>query len=112
MSTYNTFADYVGDGSTTDFAVPFTYEVPADVVATVNGVVTSYTFSNPSLIQISPAPANGAAVRVSRVTSLSSKRVVFANGSPTAAKQLNSAIDQLYNSLQEALDRIEKLENP
>ena len=105
MSLYNTYVDYVGDGSTTDYPVTFTYLKEDDVVVTVGGSVAAFTFVNPNTVRLSSAPANGVGVRVARSTSITSPRVVFSNGSSTTAKQLNNAVQQLLYALQESIDR-------
>jgi Phage T7 tail fibre protein len=105
MSLYNTFVNYTGDGSTTDFAIPFSYADQSDVTVHVNGVnVTAFTFVNPSLLRCSVAPANGTVVRVARFTDITSPKVVFANGTSYTAQQLNDANTQLRNGMQEAID--------
>ncbi|WP_316172967.1 phage tail fiber protein [Bradyrhizobium sp. SZCCHNRI2049] len=105
MSVYNTYVDYVGNGSTTDYPVPFTYLDITDVVATVGGATTSVTFVNPNTVRFATAPGNGVGVRIARSTSISAARVLFSNGSSTTAKQLNTAVSQLLYALQEAIDR-------
>jgi hypothetical protein len=105
MSLYNTYVDYVGDGTTTDFPIPFSYIDTTDVVVTVGTSSASFTFVNPSTVRVTPAPTTGTGVRVARSTAISSARVVFASGSSTTAKNLNTAISQLLNALQESIDR-------
>jgi hypothetical protein len=108
MSLYNTYVDYVGDGVTTDFPVPFTYIDVNDVVVTVGGVVqsnTAYSYTNPNTIRITTAPPSLIGVRISRSTAISAARVVFSNGSSTTGKQLNTAVTQLLYALQESIDR-------
>lgn len=104
MAFYNTFANYLGDDVTTDFAVPFSYTSQNEVVVTRQGGPVSYTFINPALIQIDAPLATGDALKIERDTSLASKKVVFANGSPATAGMLNTAFDQLLQGLQEASD--------
>jgi hypothetical protein len=109
MSLYNTYVDFVGDGTTTDFAIPFPYIDTTDVVVTVNGaaltVDTDYTFPNPNTVRITIAPASGASVEVARSTDIAAARVVFSNGSSTTAQQFNKAVTQLLYGMQEAVDR-------
>jgi hypothetical protein len=105
MSLYNTYVDYVGDGTTTDFPVPFTYLDVKDVDVTVGGSDATYSFLNPNTVRILPTPAMGVGVRLARSTNISAPRVIFSNGSSTTAKQLNTSARQLLFSLQEAIDR-------
>lgn len=101
---YGTFTNYVGDGATTDFSVPFPYLDAVDVKVKVGGVTTPVTFPNPNVIRFSPAPAVGAAINIARITAISSPRVVYANGSSTTAQQFNTLTTQLLFALQEAAD--------
>ena len=104
MTFYNTFANYVGDDSTTDFAIPFSYLSEDDVVVTRQGGAVSYIFLNPSTIRISAPLAVGDSLKIERDTSLSEKAVVFNNGSPFTAGQMNAGFNQLFNAMQESSD--------
>ncbi len=108
MSLYNTYVDYVGNGAVKDYAVPFAYIDVNDIVVTVGGVEVedpAFTLSNPNTVHFAAAPANGAAVRIERSTTINAARVVFSNGSSTTAQQLNRMVVQLLYALQEAVDR-------
>lgn len=107
MADYNTKTNYTGDGTTTDFAIPFDYLSENDVVVTVNGASTTRTFVNPNLIRVSPAPASGALVLVQRVTDLTEPTVSFNDGSVITAPQLNAGFEQTLFAAQEANDLIE-----
>jgi len=104
MAFYNTFANYVGDDSTTDFAIPFSYIKESDVVVTRQGGAVSYIFLDPQTIRISAPLATGDSLKIERDTSLSEKAVVFNNGSPFTAGQMNTGFNQLFNAMQEASD--------
>jgi hypothetical protein len=104
MAFYNTFANYVGDDSTTDFAIPFSYIAESDVVVTRQGGAVSYIFLNPSTIQLSAPLATGDSLRIARATSLDEKVVVFSNGSPFTAGNMNAGFSQLFNAVQESND--------
>ena len=81
MADYNTIITYNGNGTTTDFAIPFEYLNEADIVVTrQNGAVT-YTFLNPSMIRINAALAVGDVLTIQRVTDLDPAAVTFSNGS-------------------------------
>src|SRR5262245_6758381 len=105
MSIYNTYVDYVGDGTTVDYPVSFTYLKGEDIVVTVGETEADFTLVNPNTVRLSSAPASGVGVRIQRSTAISSPRAVFTNGSSTTAKQLYNAIQQLLYSLQESIDR-------
>lgn len=101
------YVSYLGNGSVTDFAVPFPYLRTADVVARVNGSVTSFTWVNAALIRISPAPANGATVLVSRVTSYSTPRVDWQDNASFKAADLRTDTLQALYAVEEARDAID-----
>lgn len=102
--SYVTSAEYLANGSVTDFVVPFNYVSRSDVAVEINDAAFyDFTFVNPGLIRISPAPINGVTVRVSRHTSLEEPAVVFQEGSPTPASNLNRSFNQLLHSLQELI---------
>ena len=46
MAFYNTYVYYSGNGTTTDFAVPFSYLNQSEVIVTRAGGSVSYTFLN------------------------------------------------------------------
>ena len=104
MAFYDTFANYVGNGTSTDFAIPFEYNGTSEVlVERQNGSVT-YTFPSSNIVRLSTPLAVGDALKISRVTDISAPDVTWQNGSPVTGTQLNRAVDQLLNSLQEAND--------
>ncbi len=105
MAFYNTYVNYNGNGTTTDFAVPFSYLSQSEVVATFTGAGTyTYTFPSTNILRVSPALASGDALKIARATSLASSKVVFANGAPITGTQLNTVVNQLIYGLQEAAD--------
>jgi hypothetical protein len=92
MAFYNTFVNYNGNGSTTDFSVPFSYLDQDEVIVTFAGSGTyTYTFPSPNVIRVSPALASGASVRIERQTDLTAAKVVYSNGSPVPGSQLNAS---------------------
>jgi chemotaxis protein histidine kinase CheA len=58
-----------GNGVTTTFSIPWPYLEEEDVIVEVDGEEVSFSFPTSSQVLISPAPANGAAIRISRLTS-------------------------------------------
>jgi hypothetical protein len=94
---------YTGNGSTTQFSVPFGYISQEHVLATVAGSPVTFTWVNNSLIQMAAAPTAGAAVRVYRQTPLTEPLVDFTNGStPVAADFDTNARQSIYT--QQELD--------
>ena len=75
------YIEYVGDGSTKTFNIPFTYLKQADVKVYVGGVDTAFTFTSASVVSLATAPASGVVVRLARTTDASSRAVDFQDGS-------------------------------
>jgi hypothetical protein len=93
---------YTGDGSTTNFAVPFSYLAPTDVYVFVGGVSVAFTFLTSNFIQLAVAPAAAAPIQILRQTANDTRKVVYADGVALTANLLNSADDQLFFMAQEA----------
>jgi len=104
MAFYNTYVIYNGNGTTTDFSVPFSYLSQSEVVVTFSGGSYTYSFVSPNVIRVSPALAAGIAVRIERTTDLASPKVVYSNGAPFTGSQLNQTVNQLLYGMQEAND--------
>ena len=100
------YATYTGNGSTTQFAVPFGYIRREHVLATVATVSATFTWVNDSLIQMTTAPANGAAVRVYRLTPLTAPLVDFADGATLVAADLDTNAKQSIYTQQELDDAL------
>ena len=97
---------YEGDGNTTNFTFPFEYIKEADIRVSLNSVdTTEFTFANATTIQFNTAPADGAAIRIYRVTDIDSSVATFFSGSSIRAQDLNNNADQLLYSTQETVDR-------
>lgn len=101
-----------GTGSASTFNFTFEYVNESDVYVSVDGVVqtlnTHYTFApNTSSVTFLPAhiPANGAAVRIFRDTSISTPSAEFFPGSAIRAQDLNANNDQVLFSAQERKER-------
>jgi hypothetical protein len=97
------YTTYTGNGSTTQYAIPFGYIRREHVLATVAGAPATFTFVNSTTIQMTVAPANGAVVRVYRQTPLTAPLVDFADGSTLVAADLDTnALQSIYT--QQELD--------
>ena len=104
-TTLTTEHFYTGDGTTTDFAVSFTYLKVADVKATLDHVATTaYTLPNAGIVRFNTAPASGVAIRVYRDTDVDAARFVLASGSSVKSSELNENYDQLLFADQEMVD--------
>ena len=100
------YTTYTGDGSTTQYAVPFGYVRREHVLTTVATVAATFTWVNDSLIQMTTPPANGAAVRVYRLTPLAAPLVDFADGATLVAADLDTNAKQSIYTQQELDDSL------
>jgi hypothetical protein len=98
------YIEYVCDGSTTTFQIPFNYIEQDDITVYVNGVEESYTFTTGNTIELASAPANGIIVRVSRLTDADIRSVDFRDGSILTEADLDTSAQQIFNVAQEAMD--------
>lgn len=104
--SYNTYITYNGDGSTRDFAIPFSYLKKDDVVVTRHNGPVSYVFLNPNMIRVSKAIDAGDSLVIERRTNITSPSVVFQNGSSFTGDNINKSLDQVRFAVQEAVDRV------
>ena len=94
---------YTGNGSTTQYNIPFDYIRKEHVLATVTGSPATFTWVNASTIQMDATPANGAVVRVYRETPLAAPLVDFTDGATLVAADLDTNAKQsIY--IQQELD--------
>ena len=102
----NSFVRYTGDGSTTAYAIPFSYRVVADITVLVAGVATTaFTYNGAGTqITFTSAPANLAKIEIRRTTSQATKLVDYASGSVLTESDLDTDSDQAFYMAQEAID--------
>jgi len=111
---------YTGDGTTTDFVVPFDYLDQSHVYAAVGKVDTSnsnssfkFEFVASATIRIrekigeNPVP-DGTEIRIFRRTPIDNPAIVFGGGASLSSKNLNKNSEYLTFALQEATDTNEK----
>ena len=115
MSTHYSEERYTGDGTKTDFAVPFPYLKRADVYVYVDSVAktdgTDYNWSSDTEILFVAAPADKAKILFRRDTPEKDQLVQWKNGSYIIAEDLNhSDLQWLYN-IQELEDQFSYLQN-
>jgi hypothetical protein len=104
MPTYFAQVTYTGNGSTTSYAIPFSYIDSSHVKAYINGTLTSaFTVSTSTLIFTS-APANGATIRIQRETPIDVRLVDFADGSVLTEADLDRSANQSFYVAQEITD--------
>jgi len=103
----NSFVRYTGNGTTTTYAIPFSYRSTDDLSATVAGVsVTAYTLDAAGTnLTFTTAPANGAAIEIRRTTSQNTKLVDYVSGSVLTENDLDTDSDQAFFMSQEAIDK-------
>jgi len=90
----SSIVNYVADGSTTEFQIPFTYISEAHVVVTIDGTATSaFTFLNSSTLQMTIAPTAGSKLQIQRTTPVGAL-VDFTDGSTLFEGDLDLAHQQ------------------
>lgn len=100
--------NYVGNGSTVQYAVPFPYINRSHVHAYVNGAAITFTWVNAALVQLSATPANGATVRIRRETPVT-PLTTFVAGSTLSEPDLNRTLLQSLYIVQEQNDAQQEL---
>ena len=97
------YVKYTGDGSTTDYAINFTYIASTHVSATVAGSSATFTFLSTSQIRLATAPASGALIVLKRTTPVTAL-VDFADGSTLFEADLDLSAQQNRFIAEEASD--------
>jgi hypothetical protein len=101
------YVEYTGDGSTTDFTVPFDFLSRSHVSVLLDTVSSDFTWLSDSQVRVSPAPDNGAIVKVKRTTPIDARLVDFQNGSTiNADSDMDVDSNQLFFLEQEADDNV------
>lgn len=100
---------YTADGVTLSFTVGFTYRDADDVIVKVDGVLqtfpTDYALtSGGSQVSFPSAPANGAAIFITRSTSQSVRLTDYTAGAIFKESDLDTDSIQAFNMSQEAID--------
>lgn len=112
----STIAIYTGDGTTTDFTVPFDYLAKKFVRVSVGLTVLEggdygdtskdYYFLDKTTVRLKTAPQAGAEVTVRRYTSATDRIVSFKDASILKAKDLDTASIQTIHIAEEGRDII------
>lgn len=103
MSYYSKVA-YTGNGTTTDYVLPFPYLEKDDISVTVDNQMTAFTWVNTSTVTISPAPANASAIVIKRTTDVDAPKVDYTDGSTLTELDLDTSAKQAIYKLQEIID--------
>ncbi len=99
------FVQYVGDGATDTFNIPFAYLSQSHIEVKVDGVIdSSVSFPTSATVKTSSIPANGAVVEVRRKTPTDSRIVDFQDGSLLGESDLDTSALQNFYIMQETYD--------
>jgi hypothetical protein len=99
------YVTYTGNGSTTQFAVPFGYIRKEHIEVLLNDVATTaYTWVSASTIQMNTAPGSGVVVKLLRETPVDASLVDFTDGSTPVARDFDTANTQNLYTNQELRD--------
>ena len=114
-NTTNTFTNHTGNGTEVNFSISFSYILTSDIDVTVAGVTktlgTHYTISGSTVTFTSGnVPANGAAIKFQRDTSISTKAVDFQDGSVLTEQDLDNNTNQVLFAQQEITDKLSGIE--
>ena len=93
----------VGNGAETVFGFTFPYLLASDLAVTVGGVAVPVYLVGTAQVYITPAPANGAQVRIYRNTPAQFPMYQFSTGVPMLPKYIDQNNRQLLYALQEGL---------
>jgi hypothetical protein len=103
------YVEYEADGISTVFSIVFPYIETTHIYVSVDGVDVEFEFLNATIVQIEPAPAASAVVRIRRQTPKSGRLVNFSNGSVLRESALDKNANQLFYAMQEVYDSFQEL---
>jgi hypothetical protein len=113
--SYYSYQSYTGNGSTTNYTIPFPYLYTTHVKVYVQGIEKTrnvhYTFLNVSTIQFSNAPPNGEIITIKRESGRDARLVDFQDAAILKESELDLNSDQLFYLMQEAFDVLTMVEN-
>jgi hypothetical protein len=103
---------YVGDGTTPTWTVPFPYISKTDVQVKVDGVAASFSWPTDSTVTITPTPPNLSVIDIRRITENSispgTRIVDFSNGANVTEAVLDTSALQMFYMAQENLDNLQE----
>lgn len=110
MSTYYSINEYVGDGSTKQFAINFTlnYIERDDVLVVVDEQIVPFTWISEGIIELDTAPSVGAIVVLMRDTDLQQLINDYNNGSVIIEENMDESFLQCILSVQEVKDALKR----
>ena len=95
---------YTGNGSTTGYAIPFSYIASSHIKAFIHNVATTAFTVSGSTLTFTSAPANSAVIRIERQTPTDARLVDFTDGSVLTEADLDQSADQNFFIAQETSD--------
>ena len=95
---------YTGNGSTTQYSIPFEFIDSTHVKAFIDGVETSAFTISSSTLTFTTAPANASVVRIERQTPTDARLIDFTDGSVLTESDLDRSADQNFYIAQEITD--------
>jgi hypothetical protein len=99
------YQEYPADGTNRNFTVPFDYVKQSEVKVYIDGVeTTAFEFPSANVITLDTAPTSGQTVRIGRNTDLQERAVDFVAGAVLSEEDLDTALIQIFNGSQEAVD--------
>lgn len=105
-----TYVQYVADGTTAEFDVPFPFANRTHVKVAINGAspIFPVRWVGESRIALADSFAAGSLIEVWRETPLSERLVDFQNGSVLTEEELDLAINQVFYIQQELKERYDR----
>ena len=98
---------YTGNGSTTGYAIPFSYIATTHIQAFIDNVQTTAFSIAGSTLTFNSAPANSAVITIKRVTPTDARLVDFTDGSVLTEADLDQSADQNFFLSQETKDNVQ-----
>ena len=95
---------YTGNGSTTQYSIPFEFIDSTHVKAFIDGTETSAFTISSSTLTFTTAPANASVVRIERQTPTDARLIDFTDGSVLTESDLDRSADQNFYIAQEITD--------
>ena len=95
---------YTANGSTTGYAIPFSYIASSHISAFLDNVSTTAFSISGSTLTFNTAPTSGAIITIKRVTPSDARLVDFTDGSVLTEADLDQSADQNFYLSQETKD--------
>lgn len=98
---------YIGDGESKRFTVPFSSLQDEDLKVTVEGQAVAFDLLAGNVLSFRKTPPGGSVIEIKRQTPIYKKAVHFSLGSSLSSALLNKNADQVLMTLQEHADLLE-----